>query len=98
MSIFISFSKNCPAGGSALWMNSAGRDSVVPNINSAEEMALSSFRPQAKQHPWKMIRPFRVGLPDPQSGLQLAMASLNHGIALRMVGSGVDGLHSQHLV
>ncbi len=28
----------------------------------------------------------------------MAMASLNHAIALWMVGRGVDDLHSQHLV
>jgi hypothetical protein len=36
-------SQECSAEGSASRMNSAGRDSSVPNISSAEEMALSSL-------------------------------------------------------
>ena len=43
ISKFSIFSRKCSAGGSALWMKYARRDSVVPNINSVEEMALSSF-------------------------------------------------------
>jgi hypothetical protein len=41
ISIPLSFSRRRSAGGSASWMNSAGRDSIVPN--SAEKMALSSL-------------------------------------------------------
>ena len=48
--------QHCSAGGFAFWMNSAGRDSVVPNINFAEEMALSScgteLRPRSIHGRW----------------------------------------------
>jgi hypothetical protein len=50
------YPQHCSEGGFAFWMNSAGRDSVVPNINFAEEMALSScgteLRPRSIHGRW----------------------------------------------
>ncbi len=39
----LNLARKCSAEGSASRMNSAGRDSSVPNISSTEEMALSSL-------------------------------------------------------
>ncbi len=96
ISISLSFSRNCFARGSALWMNSAERGNVVTNISFAEDMSLSSFgaglRPRKTQG--RLFRLLRAGQPGPQGSLQLPMAPLYYAIALLLVGRGVDELDS----
>jgi hypothetical protein len=71
---------------------------VKHQLGQGDDTVFLGFSPQAKEDPGNVFlaTPCWPALPPEQ--LSVGVASLNHAVALQMIGCGVDELYSKHLV